>query len=274
MEKFSDIYRKLLELHDSGGEGILATVIEKQGSGPSRVGAKMLILPNGEYAGTVGGGSLERLTVRDALKLMEERKSAVKEYLLTENGDADEVSKTGMVCGGDVKIFFEYIAPLEEIFIFGAGHIGKALAYHLKNLPFKAFIVDIRKNADENLPGVSLLTYKRFVDFFEARKISSDSYFVICTSSHETDYQILREIYREKISAKYIGMLASKNKAKTLVERLKAEIGDKIDLQNLYTPIGLDIGGDSPDEIAIAIISEILSVKYGRSRTQKLSLKF
>ena len=269
-----EIHKKLLELLESGSEGVLLTVIEKKGSGPAKVDEKMLVFPDGDFFGNIGGGTLEAIAIADAKNAMKTRKSFIKNYNLTDDGDVENSQQTGMLCGGNVSIFIEYIALADKVFIFGAGHIGKALAYHIKNLPFRAVVVDTRADSPDEINGAKVLKFKKFIDFFDDEKIPQNAFFVISTYSHETDYRVLKALLLRKLSPKYIGMLASQNKARSIVKRITDEFDEEIDLSVLHSPVGLDIGGDSPDEIAMSIIAEMLVVKYQRDEQKNLTLEW
>ena len=270
----SNIYAKLLALRESGGEGALLTVIEKNGSGPAQIGAKMLVLSDGTLFGTIGGGTFEKIAIADAKNAIKKQKSLIKNYNLSDDGKVENSQETGMLCGGNVSIFIEYFAPADRVFIFGAGHIGKALAYHLRKLPFRTIVVDDRSETPDTLDGAKVIKFKKFVDFFDDEEIPQNAFFVISTYSHETDYRVLKALIGRKSSPIYIGMLASKNKARNIVKRIVDEFGDKADLSVLRSPVGLDIGGDSPDEIAISIISEMLAIKYGRQNPHNLTIEW
>ncbi len=270
----ADVYSNVLRLLQTGGDGVLVTVVESEGSAPVDVGAKMLVLQDGTTYGTVGGGAIEMIAKEEALRLIRTGNSALRRYSLTENGKAEELERTGMICGGSMTLFYEYIAPATRLFIFGAGHIGRALLYHLKNLPYHTTIIDSRSDfIDEAEPAHR----KVLCDYGQISKLlpfPSGSFFIIVTHSHRTDYLVLRELYRAGVDAAYIGMIASRKKARALVEQLIDDLDFSPDLSILHTPIGIDIGGDSPDEIALSIIAEIQAVRYGRVRIDYMRENF
>jgi len=268
-----DVLREVIKLREEGKEGVLITVVEKIGSGPSRVGDKMLVKPDGSKTGTVGGGTLEQIAVKRALSLLKERKNLLEKYDLSGEGDKNAV-KSGMLCGGNVTLFYEYIGTGPRVYIFGAGHVGKALVYHLRKLDYFITVLDSRKEILDELEGAHEKILTGYEKAFEDREIPEGSFFIITTHSHVTDYTVLKKIYEAHVKPSYIGLVASPNKARTLIERLRKELGKGLNLNILYTPVGLDIGGETPHEIAISIISEMQAVRYGKSGHRHLKMEW
>ena len=259
------IYEELLELHRSGGDAILATVVEKDGSGPLPPGAKMLIYRDGRTAGTVGGGDLERLATEKAAELLRERRSHLQRYaLLDRHRVAEEEETTGMVCGGKVTLFYEYVSSGPRLYIFGGGHVGQALAHHLRNLPYYVTIVDDRPGIEQALPAVDRVRIEDYESALEGDDVPQGSFFVIATPAHAADYVVLRRLVTSNWKPRYVGLLSSRTKANALLRRLRAELGEDIDLSAVYAPVGLDVGGSSADEIAISIIAEMQALRHER----------
>jgi xanthine dehydrogenase accessory factor len=264
-----NIYEELVKLETGNGRGILVTVIEKEGHGPGAVGAKMLVLPDNTRIGTVGGGALEYAAANYALLFLEDEKNSstgiTKKYLMSPDNELLEGEKTGMLCGGTTTLYYERIGTNASIFIFGAGHVGQALVYHLQKLDYYISVVDNRKGMTEGIEHAQ----KQFsVDSYETAlseiDVPPDSFFIIATHSHALDYIVLKRILEADWKPRYIGMIASKKKAPVMIRQIKEEFGQDIDLSHLYSPIGLKIGGTSPDEIAISIIAEIQAVRYNK----------
>ena len=143
------IYEDLLQLQKSGGEAILVTIVEKEGSGPLPTGAKMLVYPDERTAGTIGGGALERIAIERSAELLRDRQSHLQRYSLLDHHRVTEEEATGMICGGKVTLFYEYISSGTHLYIFGGGHVGQALAYHLRNLPFYVTVIDDRPGVEQ-----------------------------------------------------------------------------------------------------------------------------
>ncbi len=263
----NDIYEEIVTLKREGKDGVLVTVVEKEGHGPAGVGGKMLVLPDNTKKGTVGGGALEHAATRLAAQLLDDKKNSMKKYLLSPDNEIIDGEKTGMMCGGSITLFYEYIGSGERLYIFGAGHIGKALVYHLKNLNYYITLLDNRDGMVETVEpagSVQCRITPKYDTAMEDRKIPPGGFFIIATHSHALDYVVLKRIYEAGWDPKYIGLIASKKKSPAMLQRLKEELGNDIDLDNLYSPIGLDIGGRNPDEIAISIISELQAVRYDK----------
>ncbi|MEA3391499.1 MAG: XdhC family protein [Candidatus Marinimicrobia bacterium] len=250
------IYSEILELAEGGHSGVLVTVIEKKGSGPATTGTKMIVYHDGTISGTVGGGSIEKLAIEKALELMISRGNSTEHYIMDEPGDG---STTGMICGGSATLFFEYFAPQKHVYIFGAGHIGKALCYHLKPLNYQITIIDDREEVLREIHNANEKIHSSFADALNDRKVEKDAFFIIASYQHLYDSIVLNKIYRLGWEPGYVGMVASRKKQKQLIAELKKEVSD-VDTSRCYVPAGLNIGGTLPNEIAISIISEMQAV--------------
>lgn len=263
----TEIYEELLKLKTNGEVGVLVTVVEKEGHGPAIVGARMLVMPGDKKKGTVGGGALEYAALKWASRVRQDKKSGLKKYLLSPDNEilAEKAEKTGMLCGGSITLFYEYIGAGARLYIFGAGHIGKALVYHLENLDYYITLVDNRGGMVETIAGAQRRVTADYKTALHGHEVPADSFFIIAAHSHALDYVILKRIYSAGWNPKYIGLVASKRKSPLMVERLLEEVGKDVDLDILYSPVGLDIGGASPDEIAISVISELQAVRYGKT---------
>jgi xanthine dehydrogenase accessory factor len=153
---------------------------------------------------------------------------------------------------------------LPTVYVFGGGHVGNALLYHLKPLKFFTVLVDNRdefanKGANPNASQIALSKYDEYSKNFNP---PDDSYFIILTHGHAYDYIIAKNIYLKEREFPYVGIIASKSKAASILSKLKEELGENIDLSNFHSPVGLKIGGNSAEEIALGIAAEIQSVYY------------
>jgi len=268
-----DIYEEIVNLKKNGEEGVLVTVVSKEGHTPADVQKKMLVFPGGKKAGTVGGGSLEHLAVETAEEVLRAKKGFLKEYSLSSENEVITGEETGMICGGSAVLFFEYIGSGEQIFIFGAGHVGRALMYHLKHLDYYLTIIDNRDDALKGIEDAQKVLHADYSEGLSGVRINGGSYVVIATHSHDIDFQILKEIFQSGVRPKYIGLIGSRNKVALTVKRLRDETGSGIELDSLYSPIGLDTGGKSPHDIAISIVSEIQALRHGIKGNKHLSRK-
>lgn len=263
-----DIYQKINQYRRIGKDLVLVTVTEKEGMGPADIGKKMLVTEDGEAFGTVGGGAIEFYAREKAKEVVKERRSFSEKYLLCGKEvvvDDKEVTLP-MACGGRATLFYEFVGPKQYVYIFGAGHCGAALAKTLKPLGFHVTIIDDRQVVVDQLDdSADIKVVSGFVDYIEKYGLKDNAYIVVCTPSHTNDYHVLNKILEKKYKPAYFGMLCSQKKIAEYLEKAYSTFGKDIDLTNFYSPIGLNIGGNSPEEIAISISAEMLSVFYNKS---------
>jgi len=258
-----DIYKNIWELTQSGKAGVLVTVVEKEGEGPALAGNKMLVYEDGSATGTVGGGNLEFLAIKKAAEIMQSGKNALETFNLSD--DKTEGTPTGMACGGKATLFFEFLGQTSRIYIFGAGHIGKALFEIMNKMEVAVTLVDDRTEMIDaiDIPGEKI--HSGFTTFFEKTEFHTTPLFVLATYKHQHDSHILNKIYDKQIKTPYIGIVASKKTRAALIQNLKKTYDGDIDLTSVYSPAGLDIGGtDHPLEIALSIAAEIQTLRYGK----------
>jgi len=262
----NEIYEAILNLQAHGGKGVLVTVVEKEGHGPAAIGTKMLVTTDGKRLGTVGGGAIEYAAINRIPHLLKEGKSGTVKYLLSPDNELIEGEKTGMMCGGSTTLYYEIIGFTTHLFIFGGGHIGQAMVQHMKNMGYYITIIDNRPGLTDT---IEYAHQRLTVDSYEAallkETVPPDSFFLIATHSHALDYVVLKRIYSANWHPRYVGLIASRKKSPVMIARLQEELGQNLDLRSLYSPVGLDIGGTTPDEIAIAIIAELQVVLFNKT---------
>ncbi|MFP4177164.1 MAG: XdhC family protein [Acholeplasmataceae bacterium] len=258
----NDIHERIAALKKEGVDTVLVTAVEKSGEGPVEVGKKMLVTTRMSY-GTVGGGALEHYAMSKARELLKERTHAFERYALNENEAIPGAKTLPMACGGTVALFYEFIGVKAFVTIFGAGHVGQALVDALFPLDFHVTVIDDRKSVLAEVTGADQKHLSPFATYIERHGIATGSYVIVCTPSHDYDYHVLNRILAGEYKPKYVGMLCSPTKLKSYLERTKKDFPDA-DLSDFYAPIGLDLGGGSPAEIAVAIVAEMLSVHYDR----------
>ena len=261
-----DIYEEILELEKNNKSFVIATVVNTSGSAPGKVGFKMLIRNDGSTVGTVGGGAIEVEVIKEAVNRLSSGESGIKEYLLSDNESLENTNAkvVPMKCSGQATIYYEVHGSLINTYIFGGGHVGHALLYYLAPLNFYTILIDNRKEfaSPEKNPLAKDCIHREYIEFVNDFTPPSKSFAVILTHGHKYDFEILKKIYERKLDFKYIGVIASKSKASSIIHTLKDELSDDIDLSNLHTPIGLKIGGNTAEEIALAIAAEIQTIKY------------
>jgi xanthine dehydrogenase accessory factor len=268
------IYEAILDLRRAGQAAMLVTVADKQGSAPALPGTKMLVYADGQTLGTVGGGALERLANTKALELLGQRQSLLVHYTLTEQGQLTDSEPTGMVCGGRAALLYEYLGHGMRVCIFGAGHVGKTLVDCLKRLPCYTIVVDPRPELIAQVEGANRLVTCEYAAAFQNEPVPTGAFYVIATPGHEMDYEVLKRTLSADWAPRYVGLVASKRKATVFMQRLREELGNNLDLCALYTPVGLDLGGSTPEEIAISITAEIMALQYDKLGHKHLRLKW
>jgi len=257
-----DLFEKIVDYRAKGIDMVLVTAIEKSGEGPVEVGKKMLVTCSGESFGTVGGGALERYAQQKCGEVIRSRTHFKEKYLLDKGKVAPESKTLPMVCGGTVTLFYEFIGVRNYIYVFGAGHVGAALVKVLAPLNFHITVIDERPDIIESFTGGDVKIHAKFTDYIDKNGINDHSFVVVCTPSHLHDYHVINKIIEKKLKPKYVGMLCSLEKLKDYLDATYQQFGREIDLSYFYSPIGLELGGGSPEDIAISIVGEILAVHH------------
>lgn len=247
------------------GRVALCHIVRAQGSTPGKVGWKMLVRPDGTCCGNLGGGAFEALVVQDAReRLRQERPcSEVKRFYLTEQAVKGE--PTGMVCGGFAEVFMDVLQTSPLLVICGGGPVGQALARAGAMAGFEALVADDRAEfrRPELFPeGTRFAAVGRdYEEDFLAGVEGRDLYAAVVTRCWETDTAALAAVLRQAPPGlRYLGLMGSRRK----VERVRQEVeGRGLDFSavELHAPIGLPIGGDTPGEIAVGVLAEIIQVR-------------
>ena len=240
----------LAQTLESKQSAVLATVIQVSGASPAKVGAKLLMRADGTTAGTVGGGKLEEAILAECRAALTDGQPRIAHYALAETG----AEAIGTLCGGDVRVFIEPYNPPPRLVIVGGGHVGRPLKVMGETTGFDVIVVDVE-------PG------RATVPELDAITLNEDSYVVLITTDHISDEAALRQVITSP--ARYIGMIGSRGKCQTIVEHLAADGITEAQLSRVYAPIGLDLGGPTPPEIALAILAEIVAVRRGGSGTMR-----
>jgi xanthine dehydrogenase accessory factor len=250
------------------GRVVLCQIVRAEGSTPGKVGWKLLARPDGTFYGNLGGGAFEALVKADALaKLRAEAgvsASEVKRYYLTEEATRGE--PTGMVCGGLAEVFLEVMVAAPVLVVCGGGPVGQALARAAALAGFECVVADDRPEfrSSELFPAGT-----RFADVdrqyegdFLAPFRQRDLYVAVVSRCWETDTAALAAVLRDlPRGLRYLGLMGSRRKVARVREELAAR-GFDLSGRELRAPIGLPIGGDSPGEIAISILAEVIGSRY------------
>lgn len=248
------IYEKVVEKLNNGQTVALARIIEKKGSAPRGVGAQMLVLADGSFYGTIGGGPLEDYVRREAVDCILSRKS--KLLSLSLNKDQGGFP---MMCGGQLMIHVEVLIPEPHLVVVGAGHIGQALAKMADILEWQVSLVDDRR---ELLESSEIPAKHRRIwgpSYGQALKnitISPNDYVVIVTRDSTGDEEALEQVIDSQ--AAYIGMIGSQRKIAAIYKNLENRGVNSEKLKQVNAPVGLNIGAKTPGEIAISILGQIV----------------
>jgi xanthine dehydrogenase accessory factor len=252
-----EILSWVLQFLNKGKKVALCIVIEKSGSGPREPGAKMAISEDGQAMGTIGGGNLERALIDLCLKALREGGSRKAVFSLHSEGGEGTIN-TGLMCGGKLTIFIDVIEPECKIILIGAGHVAWYLARLADIVGFSLVVVDDNEKLanKERFPMAEKIITGNFNEILDRLEVGSRDFAVIVHGEPEHDYLALEKIIKK--SPAYLGLLGSKTKAAALIKRLKeAGISDE-NLKALHAPVGLDINAQTPEEIAVSILAEII----------------
>jgi xanthine dehydrogenase accessory factor len=260
-----NIFEKISELVKQNKPFVLATIVKTEGSTPGKVGFRMIVEDENKISGTVGGGEIEREAILESLRRMKSRENGVVEYLLSSDVlvDKDEAKVLNMSCSGRCWILYEVFGIKPVVYVFGGGHVGQALLKQLSLLNFHKILIDNRpefanKEVNPFADEIILSDYSEYAYKFNPPE---DAFIVVMTHGHSHDFDVLEQIYARNLKVRYIGVIASKTKAQKLKNTIKEVFGD-VDLSNLHSPIGLDIGGETPQEIALSIAAEMQMILY------------
>lgn len=255
----ADIYQELARIRAEGEEVALVTVISASGSTPREEGAKMLVRADGSIVGTIGGGGVEKRVIKEAVKAIRTGKPQRFEYRLKEG------EELGMICGGDMDVFIEPVLSSPTMYIFGGGHIALCLAKMGKLVGFKIAVIDARPEfaSPQRFPEADLTVVEDFARAFRKLKVDKTGYIVIVTHGHKGDEIVLEGALATE--AKYIGMIGSQTKKQTVFSHLLAKGIPQEQLDRVHAPIGLEIYSQTPEEIAVSILAEVIKVRRSSS---------
>ena len=250
------IYQALSELEQNHGSAALCTVVKSEGSTPRHVGSKMLVYPDGKFIGTVGGGDLEHRVLDEAWMAMGDGQSRMLAYTMADPSRGDPG-----VCGGTVEVFVEPILPPAMVVVIGAGHVGKAVVHLAKWLGFRVAVSDDRAEFcnPEVTPGADAYYPVEMGKLPERLKINKRSYIVITSRGSSVDALGLPSLL--ETNAAYIGVIGSRRRWLTTVKALKSTGVPDEQIAKVHSPMGLELNAETPEEIAVSILAEILMLK-------------
>ena len=252
-----DLYDELVRLRGLGQKCALATIVEVNGSIPSFESAKMLVREDGSIVGTIGGGCVEAEVWNAAREVMESERPRSLRFSLGQDAAYDN----GLICGGQLNVFVEPVIPQPRVLIFGAGHVSKSISKIATIAGFSTVIVDNREqfaNA-ERFPEADAIHAAEYEEVFPTLNVGSSSYIVIVTRGHRDDMRVLR--WAVTTEARYIAMIGSRRKTIAVVKELEKEGLPRSAFERIYAPMGLEIGAITPEEIAVAVVAEMVAVR-------------
>lgn len=240
-----------------GMRAALAVIIAQRGATPRKNSTKMLISEDGRQIGNVGGGAVEQQVCLQAREVMQTGKSRLLSFDLS----AVDHDERALVCGGSMQIYLEPILPDPVLFIFGAGHVSKAVAEAAVPLGFKITVLDDRPPyaSAERFPGAHVILVEAWERALETLRITTSSYIFIATQRPATDRICLRHAAMSE--ARYIGMLGSLTKTRILLDALEHDGLAHSQLDRVFVPAGFDIDSETPEEIAASIMPELIAAR-------------
>ncbi len=256
----ASLWRSLADLEARGESAALATVVATHGSTPRHAGARMIVRSDASLVGTVGGGRAEVEAVRAAQRAIETGECELLDLdLTTEHG----------VCGGAMQIFVEPVLQGIPFLVVGAGHVGKAVATMAHTLPLRLTVIDDRPDVLSGIESLSgVVRWPSDPEDFAARlRIPARGGILIASRNHELDARYLQSVFAaEREQGReflFCGLLASCTKTAKLRNMLCPSQVEQERWMRLQAPVGLDLGSETPAEIALSILSEAMSVLRG-----------
>lgn len=252
------VYQALADLEKHGDRGVLCTIVKSQGSTPRKEGSKMLVYPDGEIVGTVGGGEVEGRIIKEALQIMDTGESKTIPYQLVDPDRGDPG-----VCGGSFEVFLEPLVPATTLVVVGGGHVGQAVVHLADWLGYRVVLTDDRKEFcnPEAAPEASEYHPCLLEEIPDRVEFTPHTIVVLATRSMEIDVSGLPEILDQPHT--YVGVISSKRRWKLTEEKLREQGVSEEKLNDVYAPIGLDLNAETPEEIAVSIMAEVIMVQRG-----------
>lgn len=262
----TNIYQAILDLEKNHKAAALCTIIDTKGSTPRHEGSKMLVYSDGSFIGTVGGGEIENRVRKEAIDSLVDGKTRLLSYTMVDPQSGDPG-----VCGGTMEVFVEPMIPNPLVVIIGGGHVGKAVATLAKYLKFRVAVSDDRPEfcTPEANPDADEFYTVPMAQLPEVLSITPQTYLILTTRGSNVDAAGLAPLL--KTPAAYIGVIGSRRRWLVTRKALKDQGISEDRLDQVYSPIGLELKAETPEEIAVSIMAEIIMVRNGGTG-QKMKL--
>src|SRR5512143_4111703 len=267
-----EVLEAALAAEAAGEAAALVTVVATEGSTPQKAGARMLVFADGRAVGTIGGGCLEAEMSRRAREAIATRRPKLVPYDLTPDQAADD----GLICGGRMQVFIEPIEPTPVLCLFGAGHVAQPLARMAKACGFRVEVADDRiKFANPaRFPEADRIVVDEFTAAAARMTLGPSSYAIVVTRGHKGDAEALQAVLGRRL--RFVGLLGSRPKVVHIFAALEQRGVAREELARVHAPLGLEIGAQTPEEIAVSILAEMIAVRRGvdpaRSGSMKMDL--
>lgn len=250
------IYQSLAEVEKNNETAALCTVVKSEGSTPRHVGSKMLVYPDGRFIGTVGGGDLERRVMDEARMAISDGEPRFLHYNMVDPSRGDPG-----VCGGQVEVFVEPILPDPQVILIGAGHVGKAIVHLAKWLGFRVLVSDDRAELcnPEATPEADAYYPVQMSELPGHVKFDKRTFVILTTRGSNVDVDGLAPLL--DLPTAYIGVIGSKRRWASTVKGLKAQGVSEEKIAKVHSPIGLELQAETPEEIAVSVMAEVLMVR-------------
>jgi xanthine dehydrogenase accessory factor len=255
------IFEELVAARREGVSCVLATIAATRGSVPRQAGSKMIVYPDGTISGTIGGGKFESLLAADCLAALQTGTAVLEDYILREG----HPGSFGAICGGEVTVLIEPQGTAESIYLVGAGHCAKAIAQVARTCRMRISVIEDRGDIMEAFePADCKIADIPAVEFISQRDWKPGDAIILVNRNYQLDRDAL-EAALGRTGFGYLGMMGSRRKVLRVYDELKQRGIDPRAFERVHAPIGLDIGADSPEEIAISVLAEILAALRHRS---------
>jgi xanthine dehydrogenase accessory factor len=259
--KMKDIFTEITRLKQAQIPAALVTVVGTRGSVPRETGAKMIVMGDGDIIGTVGGSEVEQRAITEAQEAIRDGNPRKIVYTLHEDEKKGDKTSTGMICGGEMEIYIEPINVTPTLYLFGGGHVNKPTARIASMCGFGVVAIDPRKEManSDRFPDADEILNEDFGIASSKIETKGTEYIVIATPGHSADYDVLKNLLGKPF--RYLGLISSKKKRSTFFDRLRKDGFNEEQIGKIHAPIGIDINSETPEEIAVSIVAELIKIR-------------